>query len=435
MRYRMGHSTVWNDRQAREARIALREVQAALSSESALKAIVAGLPEEAINGIWRSLSAEEEALQRALRAYEATGFGNFDELREQAGDDPGALLVFARVVQGLSQKELARRLGLKEQAIQRYEAERYRGISLSNAQKIAAALGVQLRLDLSGPGDTRGSDFYNVSATDLRKVVSHAKKRKWIERPESSDEDIIGHIRKRVADHLVRYPKPSLLRTGMKVVDKSSDWLLLSWKAQVTKSAEEAISRRDYSYRPLSLLWLKDLVRLSTKSDGPILARDLLAEHGIVLVVEPQIAGMGIDGASFLVDDTPVIGLTILRDTIDSFWFTLLHELGHVILHYRKGLGAGFFDDLKQPDVISELEGEANGFASNMLIPSEVWRRSPARISRYPQPIEALAGQLGIAPAIIFGRIRMERNDYSLFSDRIGQGKVGKLFGIKDDDQ
>src|SRR3712207_8673900 len=57
-----------------------------------------------------------------------------EQLREQAGDDPGALLVFARVAQGLSQKELARRLGLKEQAIQRYEAERYRGISLRSEE-------------------------------------------------------------------------------------------------------------------------------------------------------------------------------------------------------------------------------------------------------------------------------------------------------------
>ncbi|MDQ3702081.1 MAG: helix-turn-helix transcriptional regulator, partial [Chloroflexota bacterium] len=44
----------------------------------------------------------------------------------------------------LSQKELARRLGLKEQQIQRYEARRYAGASLERVQAVADALGVQI---------------------------------------------------------------------------------------------------------------------------------------------------------------------------------------------------------------------------------------------------------------------------------------------------
>jgi HTH-type transcriptional regulator/antitoxin HigA len=39
-----------------------------------------------------------------------------------------------------------------------------------------------------------------------------------------------------------------------------------------------------------------------------------------------------------------------------------------------------------------------------------------------------LAKQLGIAPAIIYGRIRLERKNFAIFSDKIGQGSVRKLF-------
>jgi len=131
---------------------------------------------------------------------------------------------------------------------------------------------------------------------------------------------------------------------------------------------------------------------------------------------------MKVDGAAFLVGDVPVIGMTLLRDALDNFWFTLLHEVGHVVLHYRTGLAAGFFDDVTSTDV-DDMEGEANTFASNLLIPEELWARSPARISKTAEPIERFAQQLGIHPAIVFGRIRMERGDYSLFPNKIGRGR------------
>ncbi len=61
---------------------------------------------------------------------------SFDEL-------PGAL-VKARIAAGLSQKELAERLGLKEQQIQRYEATDYCSASLSRLKEVAEALGVNI---------------------------------------------------------------------------------------------------------------------------------------------------------------------------------------------------------------------------------------------------------------------------------------------------
>jgi len=218
---------------------------------------------------------------------------------------------------------------------------------------------------------------------------------------------------------------PSLLRTGLNVEDHSEDWSLLSWKAQITRRAKVIIDREKLKYRPLDVSWLKDLVRLSSLEDGPTQAVQLLKQHGIVLVAERNIPGMNVDGAAFLVDQIPVIGLTLLRDSIDNFWFTLMHEVAHVILHYRTGLAAGFFDDIESAE-IDELEEEANRFASNMLIPEELWSRSPARIAKTADPIERFAEQLGISSAIVFGRIRLERKNYALFTDKIGRNKVRK---------
>lgn len=413
---------VLTDRQAREVEAEIGDLDAALSSEQTLRSLVSGLPREVIGGVRRSLTTERRELSEALDAYERAKQGDAALLKKRVGNDPGALLIAARIIKRLSQKDLARKLGLKEQQIQRYEAEKYRKITLSNYQKVAGVLGVRLSIDIETRDEEWAISHGAPSAEELSKVVRHARVRGWLESDEPH-EDAVSQLVRYIANHVLRHGTPSLLRTGLNVVDHSGDWTLLSWKAQVTRVAEKTIEEREPVYRALDVSWLVDLVRLSRLDDGPARARDLLLEHGIVLVIEPHITGMKVDGAAFLVDGVPVIGMTLLRDTLDSFWYTLLHEVGHVVLHYRTGLAAGFFDDVTSTEV-DGLEDEANTFASNLLIPDDLWTRSPARIAKAAGPVEKLAQQLGIHPAIVFGRIRMERRDYSLFSNKLGRGLI-----------
>lgn len=120
--------------------------------------------------------------------------------------------------------------------------------------------------------------------------------------------------------------------------------------------------------------------------------------------------------------------MTVRTDTVDNFWFTLMHELAHVTLHFATGLAVGFYDQTDQVASVDEQEEEANRFASNLLIPEERWRRSTARIAKSAAVIERFANELGIHPAIVFGRIRKERGEWSLFADKIGRNTVRKLF-------
>ena len=82
-------------------------------------------------------------LERELREYEALKAGGFklDEL--SVVDELAMVLIKARIAQGLSQKELAERIGVKEQQIQRYEATDYESASLARMKEVASALGAQ----------------------------------------------------------------------------------------------------------------------------------------------------------------------------------------------------------------------------------------------------------------------------------------------------
>ncbi len=418
---------VSTDRQARDLEAEIDKISLALSSDQTLKSIIEGLPELAIEGIRRSLTTEKRELTEKLEAFRLAQEGNTALMQEQVGNDLGDLLIVARLAQNWKQKDLARKLGRQEQSIQRWESERYRSISLGNFMKVARALSVEFSAQFQPSHVAKWLPPPDLSQAEVQKVLKHARTHSWFEEQDSDQEDRSKRLIRYVSEHVTRYGTPSLLRTGINVKDHSEDWVLLSWKAQVTRRAERIIDTEQLSYRPLDVSWLRKLAKLSANAEGPLQAQTLLKEHGIVLIIERNIPGMEVDGAAFLVESIPVIGLTLRRDALDNFWFTLMHEVAHVILHYKTGLASGFFDDVEHAEV-DEFEQEANKFASDLLVPAELWSRTPARIAKTSAPIENLATQLSIAPAIIFGRIRFERKNYTIFSDKIGRGTVRKLF-------
>lgn len=415
-----------NEKEAREARARISRLSEALNSEHALEPVVAGLPPEVVSQVSRMMKAERERLTLAVEAYEeAKETQKPTALKALVRHDPGLMLIVARIANGYSQKDLAWRLGVKEQQVQRWEAERYGQISLKNYNRVATLLGVRLIADMPDEPTFRGLDkvIDGVSKSEIRKILKHGRENGWFAEDFTEEQ-----LRRYIAENRIDFGSPGLLRTGLNVVDHTEDIMLHAWRARVTARAREAFQLVDDIHEPLELKWMPELVRLSSQPAGPIMAVDMLGKRGIVLVVEPQVPGLKIDGAAFLVDARPVIGLTVRTDTVDNFWFTLMHELAHVTLHFSTGLAIGFYDQTDQELSVDEQEEEANRFASNLLIPEERWRRSTARIAKSAQIIERFANDLGIHPAIVFGRIRKERGDWSLFADKIGRNTVRKQF-------
>ena len=415
-----------NEKEVRETRARISRLSEALNSEHAMEPVVAGLPPEVVSQVSRMMKAERVRLTHAVEAYEeAKDTQRATALKKLVNRDLGLMLIVARIANGFSQKDLAWRLGVKEQQIQRWEAERYGQISLKNYHRVATLLGVRPWADMSDQPELRGLDkvIDGVSKSEIKKILKHGRENGWFA------EDVTGpELHRYIAENRIDFGSPGLLRTGLNVVHHTEDVMLHAWRARVTARVRKALAGVEDIYEPLELKWLPELVRLSSDPRGPLRAVEVLASCGIVLIVEPQVPGLKIDGAAFIVDGRPVIGMTVRTDTVDNFWFTLMHELAHVTLHFSTGLAVGFYDQTDQETSVDEQEDEANRFASNLLIPEERWRRSTARIAKSAAVIERFANELGIHPAIVFGRIRKERGDWSLFPNKIGRNTVRKLF-------
>ena len=89
-----------------------------------------------------ALRSQLSDLDEQLREYESLKAGNFEIEDLNVVTELPATLIKARISQGLSQKDLAERLRLKEQQIQRYEATDYATASLARIIEVVEALGV-----------------------------------------------------------------------------------------------------------------------------------------------------------------------------------------------------------------------------------------------------------------------------------------------------
>jgi HTH-type transcriptional regulator/antitoxin HigA len=86
-----------------------------------------------------------------------------------------------------------------------------------------------------------------------------------------------------------------------------------------------------------------------------------------------------------------------------------------------------FFDDLDQAE-IDACEKEANHWATEGLIPRDLWNANHMEEAPSTCKVIAFASRLRISPAIPACRIRKEKGNYKIFRDLIGNKTVCRLF-------
>ena len=107
-----------------------------------------------------ALDSQLLELRLQLEEYETLRSGDTRVIVVESFDKLPQALVKARIALGLSQKDLADRLNMKEQQVQRYESTDYRSASMSRLHEVVQALGIAVREELFLPQKSE-----NVSAS------------------------------------------------------------------------------------------------------------------------------------------------------------------------------------------------------------------------------------------------------------------------------
>ncbi|MDO8587670.1 MAG: helix-turn-helix domain-containing protein [Armatimonadota bacterium] len=179
---------------------------------------------------------------------------------------------------------------------------------------------------------------------------------------------------------------------------------------------------------------VRELRQLLPSAQGVRRVPKILADAGIRFLVVESLPKAGIDGVTFWLDKrSPVVVLSLRYDRIDSFWFTLFHELAHV--SRRDGLTSLVMidTDLVGDDALPNAEGdvaeiEASRFATEHLVSQSEIDNFIARVS--PLYLKAriinFATRIGVHPGIVVGQLQ-HRNEISYSAHRQLLDKVRSI--------
>jgi adenylosuccinate lyase len=137
-----------NERQYRITRAALRRFEEAIAAQQRSQASEDVHPRIPA-AVGAAMESEAEELRRQIQRYEDLRDGRVGCLELEGLRGLPAALIEGRIAAGLTHKELAERLGLKQQQIQRWEATSYSGVGLGRLQDVVDALGMGLRETVS----------------------------------------------------------------------------------------------------------------------------------------------------------------------------------------------------------------------------------------------------------------------------------------------
>lgn len=109
---------------------------------------------------------------------------------------------------------------------------------------------------------------------------------------------------------------------------------------------------------------IPEILTYATEVEDVALVSERLLSLGVHFAIVPHLEKNYLDGAAFYVESNPVVALTLRYKRIDHFWFTLMHELGHIVAGHK----GSYFDNMENLEAHQD-EAEANQLAANWLLP------------------------------------------------------------------
>lgn len=332
-----------------------------------------------------------------------------EELRPARPVAPGRVLRRELEERGWSQQDLARITGRPPQVINQIVSGAKQitpetALELGQAFGTSAELWMNLeaayRLQLAaqrGSGDsiTRRSRLWAMAP--VRELIRLG----WLE--DSGDENVLEH---RLLEYLRLESLDDDIRLAANfrcsVARTPDERALLSWTRRVQILAER--QKATVFDRARLESGIGSLLELARRPEQVSEIPGALLGLGVRCTVVPRLERTYVDGAALNTGEAPIVALTLRLDRIDNFWFTLMHELAHLVLGHE----GTFIDETGDPDcVLDSREKRADRLASDWLVPPREYRAFLAeRRSRFPiDKVVAFADSIGRHPGIVVGRL------------------------------
>ena len=343
---------------------------------------------------------------------------------------PGQLLLSEITKIGMSQRELAARTGVTEKHISTV-INGSKDLSASFARKLDIALGSE-----SGFWAKRQTDYdqymvivkeeNNITQEELTilkslsEVVSYLTENKIMHNDCCAPQKVL-QLRNilRVSD-LESIPKITYNAAYRAQVRSSTNidvYVLFAWQRICEIMTEKTAVKSDFDAERLKSL-VPEIIKLMSSNDiNDALAelRRLFASCGVAFQMVRHFRGAPVQGFIKQVSDNKVIlCVTIRGKKADRFWFSLFHEIGHLV---NGDLDVRFvdFDSVK-----SATEEAADMFARNALIPDDRYKSFVRNRDFSLAAIKQFSKSIGVPYWITIGRLlNDEWREWSYYANEI----------------
>lgn len=328
--------------------------------------------------------------------------------RSYIATPPGATIKEQLEDRGMSQKEFASRMGMSEKHISHlingdvqlthevaYRLEMVLGLPANFWNNLEAIY--REKILKAEAENSLDADKALAKKFPYKEMANHG----WIPDTKNSSDRVINLRKYFEVVELGKLTDKQLLpkiACRRQAITEKADFALIVW-AQKAK-----LEARNITTSPINLKGLTSAlptIRSMTTMDPTIFCPqliELLANCGIALVFLPHIGGSFLHGATFYDMKKIVIGLTVRGKDADKFWFSLFHEIGHILLGHLNLENGTCEDD----------ENAADMFAKNTLIPSDAFAAFVRQQSFSRETILTFASSVRIAPGIVVGRLQKE---------------------------
>jgi HTH-type transcriptional regulator / antitoxin HigA len=331
---------------------------------------------------------------------------------------PGETLRDLMEERSLSQAELSRRLGRPSQAVNEIIAGK-KEITEDTALELERVLQVPAHFWLAREAR------YREHLARLRAADAHKSSLPWLERFPLKDLQDAGVLpegrmsasfKGELVEPLLRFfgvaspegwsAQYDQLQAQFRRAkpDKQTDVAAITaWlRMGELQAAQLRTSSYDAGALEQALPGMRALSLRPAKEIGPGLSA-LCAQAGVALVFVPALPRTHVTGVARWVGGKPLIQLSLLGKWNDGFWFSLFHEIAHVLKHPTRAI---FLDDASSGDTVQSIEEqEANRFATDILIP-RARQAELLTLALDNRSVETFARQVGVHPGIVVGQLQ-----------------------------
>lgn len=140
-----------------------------------------------------------------------------------------------------------------------------------------------------------------------------------------------------------------------------------------------------------------------------------LFQVGVTVLYQPSLEGVQVRGATMIINNKPCIVICDIYKRYPTIWFSLLHELHHVLFDYDMIKSEAYHISDGEGDLLLTNEVQADDFASVYLL-NESRLEFARRYINSPVMLSKFARQCGVHPSIIYARHCYETKEWPLYN-------------------